>query len=55
MDILEVLETIEDVLNAAEAILETIDEIIAAMEPYLPNEIIQNLIYIDYCIMQIRS
>lgn len=47
-DILSTIETVEDILNAIEEILTTVDEIVATVEPYLPEEVITQLLEARY-------
>lgn len=43
-DILNAVNTIDDLLAASQSILETLDELIALVEPYLPGTVVQDLI-----------
>ncbi|MEL6637035.1 MAG: fibronectin type III domain-containing protein [Bacteroidota bacterium] len=54
-DIMNTLENADDVLAAAEQILQTLDEIIAMVEPYLPDNIIQDLINAQQALEDARA
>ncbi|MBE2206033.1 MAG: hypothetical protein IAE84_00540, partial [Saprospiraceae bacterium] len=43
-DVLDYIETVDDLLQNAQQILTTIDQIIAQVEPYLPAGVVQNLV-----------